>query len=102
MAQTWKTTTARNFYLSHYEVHNTLHLYRGFKIFLLFEADEKNLRKFLLSNKTQPPLRKWKAKALHVLFHLVSHEFMTLTLHKEQKVIFQVIFTKMLVIYSQE
>lgn len=73
MAQTWKTTTARNFHLSYlsilisfyfyYEVHNTLHLYRGFKIFLLFEADEKNLRKFLLSNKTQPPPQEMESKS---------------------------------------
>ena len=36
------------------EVHNeALHLYSGFKIFLLFEADEKTFLRFLPSNQTQ-------------------------------------------------
>ena len=33
MTQTWKITNVRNFYMIHNEA---LHLYRGFKIFLLF------------------------------------------------------------------
>lgn len=36
------------------EAHNeALHSYRGFKIFLLFEADEKSFLKFLPSNENQ-------------------------------------------------
>lgn len=51
MSRTWKITTVHNFYMIPNKVHNeALHLYRGFKIFLLFEADEKSFIKFLPSN----------------------------------------------------
>lgn len=66
MTHTWKIMTVHNFYIFHNEAHKTLHLYTGFKIFLLFETDEESFHKFLPSNETQSLLIR-RGKVLHVL-----------------------------------
>lgn len=37
MTQTWKSMIVHNFYISHYEAHNTMYLYSGFKYVCLLK-----------------------------------------------------------------
>lgn len=50
-----------------------------FKIFLHFKADEKSFHKFIPVIRLNPLFIR-KCKVLHVLFHSVSHKFMTLSI----------------------
>lgn len=56
-----------------------------FKIFLHFKADEKSFHKVIPGIRLNPLFIR-KCKVLHVLFHSVSHKFMTLSVRAKSHI----------------